>query len=43
MYKTAETSLETHVRGARASKVSKVLYIPIYTDTTWYNYAMRVH
>ena len=40
MYKTAETGLETHVRSARVSKVSKVLCIPVYTDTAWYKVFM---
>ena len=36
MYKTAETGLETRARSARVSMVSKVLCIPVYTDTAWY-------
>ena len=40
MYKTAETGLETRARSARVSKVSKVLCIPIYTDTGWYKVFM---
>ena len=40
MYKTAETSLETRVQSARVSKVSKVLCIPVYTDTAWYKVFM---
>ena len=40
MYKTAETGLETRARSARVSKVSKVLCIPVYTDTAWYKVFM---
>ena len=40
MYKTAETGLETRAPSARVSKVSKVLCIPVYTDTAWYKVFM---
>ena len=40
MYKTAKTGLETRAQSARVSKVSKVLCIPVYTDTAWYKVFM---